>query len=147
MSAGGLTIRPFRIEDYDDLVKLWVSTGLPYKPKGRDSREKIDTEMQRGSAVFLVAEIGGQVVGAVFGTHDGRKGWINRLVVARDKQQSGIGALLVEAAEEKLQNLGIEIIACLINDDNPGSMTFFRKSGYTEHRDIIYFAKKQHPDV
>jgi ribosomal protein S18 acetylase RimI-like enzyme len=51
-------LRDFRIEDYDALVALWQATGLGYKPKGRDRREKIAEELERGCglAQLLITE-------------------------------------------------------------------------------------------
>lgn len=140
-------IRDLHAEDYDELVGLWQRARLIHKPHGRDTREKIGSELTEKTSVFRVAIEGDRLIGAVFGTHDGRKGWINRLVVDPVYQQRGIATKLLRDVERLLNDLGIEIIACLIDEDNPGSMEFFRKSGYIEHRDIIYFAKKKHPEV
>jgi len=140
-------IRAFHINDYQSVVDLWLEVGLPYKPGGRDAPERIAAEYTGDNAVFLVAEEESRIVGAVFGTHDGRKGWINRLVVALDYQRNGLGQKLIKAAEEVFNKLGIEIIACLIDAENAASMEFFSSCNYTKHSDIIYFAKKKHPEV
>jgi len=147
MNSSAVKIRALKFGDFNELIQLWKRAGLIHKPRGRDTAAKIQHELQEKTAVFLAAEIGKQMVGAVLGTHDGRKGWINRLVVDPDFQHKGIARQLVQAVEERLDSLGIEIVACLIDGDNLGSMEFFRECGYTEHRDIIYFAKKKHPDV
>ncbi len=96
---------------------------------------------------FLVAEDGegGPVVGTVFATHDGRKGWINRLAVDASLRRQGIGARLVREAERWLEGEGMVILACLIESDNEVSMAVFEQLGYTKHPEIIYFAKRRHP--
>ena len=146
-NLSNLVIRKFRIEDYDALIKLWNDAGLSHKPKGRDRRDKIEQELKRGNAIFLVAELDGKLVGSVFGTHDGRKGWINRLAVAPEFQRMGIAKKLIEEAEKRIYKLGIEIIACLIEDWNVKSMKVFEKSGYTKHPNILYLTKRKNPDV
>jgi len=83
-------IRELSIGDYDALVALWDESGLPYKPAGRDARGHIARELEGPSSIFLVAEVDGKLAGAVLGTHDGRKGWINRLSVA-PKQSTTVG--------------------------------------------------------
>ncbi len=142
-----LVIREFRMEDYDALIKLWNDAQLSYKPKGRDRRNKIEQELKRGNAIFLVAEINGKLAGSAFGTHDGRKGWINRLAVAPEFQKRGIARKLIAEVENRIYKLGIEIIACLIEDWNVKSMKVFEKSGYTKHPNILYFTKRKNPDV
>lgn len=111
-------IRSFRISDYDAVISLWKRARLSYKPAGRDTRARIARELDGPAAVFLVAEHQGEVVGTVFATHDGRKGWINRLTVAPRWRRRGIAARLVEEAERRLAERDIQIIACLIEDWN-----------------------------
>jgi ribosomal protein S18 acetylase RimI-like enzyme len=142
-----LHIRPLRISDYESVISLWKQAGLPFKPAGRDTRKRIARELESPNAVFLVAELEGEVIGSVFATHDGRKGWINRLTVAPRWRRRDIAARLVEEAERRLSDQGIQIIACLIEDRNADSKRFFEKIGYQRFDRISYFTKKEHPDV
>ena len=144
-----LKVREFRIEDYDRVMELWVEGGLPLKPQGRDSRENIARQVKRPNVLFLVAEEreGDRVIGTVMATYDGRKGWINRLAVDAALRKRGIGARLVREAERRLEALGMDILACLIEDDNAVSMAVFEKLGYKKHPEIIYFAKRKYPGV
>src|SRR5665647_1146101 len=91
----GVTIRDFQLQDYDDVVRLWMEAGLPFRPQGRDRLERVAAELLGGTAVFLLAEAEGKSVGVVLGTHDGRKAWINRLAVAPAFRRRGIARLLV----------------------------------------------------
>ncbi len=143
--AADVKIRRFRIEDYDALIALWDEARLSYRPKGRDRRDKIEKEIRHSNAVFLVAEANDKLVGSVFGTHDGRKGWINRVAVSPACRKQGIGARLVKEAEKRLEDLGIEIIACLIEDRNTVSRAVFERLGYKRHTDITYFSKRKCP--
>lgn len=36
-----VNIRKFSIKDYNKLIDLWIKTGLPFKPKGKDNQDKI----------------------------------------------------------------------------------------------------------
>ena len=141
------TIREMTVDDYDAVVSLWEAAKLPYRAKGRDQCEKIAREIEGPSSIFLVAEVGGEIVGAVLGTYDGRKGWINRLVVAPEHQRKGIGRALVSEVETRLDEIGIEIVACQVEDWNSESMVFLERIGYRHHDDIHYFTKRKHPDV
>lgn len=137
-----MEIRDLTREDYDELVSLWERGGLPYRPNGRDARERIARELKGDSAIFLAAESGGRLVGAVLGTHDGRKGWINRLVVAPERRREGIAAALVEAVTERLAARGIGIVTCLIEDWNATSAAFFESIGFVRHEDITYYSRR-----
>ena len=147
MKKTNVEIRKFLPDDYDTVLALWEECGLPYKPNGRDNREKILKEITKDTATFLVAISGEKFIGTVLATHDGRKGWINRLAVTPEFRHLGIAQQLVEEAEKSLYARGLEIIACLIEDYNQVSMSFFQKAGYVKHTDIFYFSKRQHADV
>ncbi len=142
-----IEIRELTIDDYEALVALWDETGLPYRPKGRDRREAVARELAQNSSVFLAAEEDGMLVGAVLGTQDGRKGWINRLAVRPSHRRRGIGRALVNALETRLQSMGIEIVGCLIEDWNESSMAFFARLGYVHHPDIAYYSKRRSPET
>ena len=114
---------------------------------GRDRRERIAREIEGSCSIFLAAEEDGRLVGTVLGTHDGRKGWVNRLAVLPSYRRRGIGRALVAELEARLLRAGIEIVTCLIEDWNDGSMAFFEGIGYVPHRDIVYYSKRQDPDV
>ena len=142
-----LSIREFTSDDYDTLIKVWQEAKLPYKPAGRDRKESIAEEIERANAVFLVGEINGEIVGSAFGTHDGRKGWINRVAVRPRYQRQGVAAKLVSEVERRLESMGIGIIACLIEDWNKESINFFEKIGYQSHKNIIYFTKRKESEI
>jgi ribosomal protein S18 acetylase RimI-like enzyme len=138
-----LVVREFRIEDYDAVIALWDGAQLPYRSKGRDSRHNINLEIKRGNDTFLVAEVNGRVVGSVLGTHDGRKGWINRLAVDAEFQRQNIARKLVAEVESRLSELGIEVIACLIEERNITSMHVFERLGYEKYPYIAYYSKRK----
>lgn len=142
-----MRVREMTAGDYDAVVDVWERAGLPYRPKGRDSRESIAHELSGQSAIFLLAEIDDRVVGTALCTHDGRKGWINRLAVVPEQQGKGIGAILIREAERRFTDLGIRIFACQILIENTGSQEFFSHQGYEPHDDVRYFSKRLDKDV
>ena len=142
-----IQIVTYREGDYEKLIELWERAGLPYKPKGRDSKEKIAIEMKRGVGRFLFAVTDHKYVGTVLVTHDGRKGWINRVAVLPEYRNKGIARLLVEAAEQWLDKQGIEIYACQVEDYNKTSFEVFKKLGYIPFEGIHYLTKRKYPEV
>ncbi len=62
-------------------------------------------------------------------------------------RKKGLGARLVGEAERWLESQGLDILACLIEDDNAVSMAVFERLGYKKHPEIIYFAKRKYPGV
>jgi ribosomal protein S18 acetylase RimI-like enzyme len=147
MTEGGMTIRKFRIEDYDRVIKLWQESELEHRPDGRDTRERIAAEMEKETAIFLVAEIDDEIVGTIFCTHDGRKGWLNRLSVLPSMQRRGIASYLIKEGERRLRELGIGVFSALIWRSNYPSRELFESEDYDLLEDALYFVKKDRPDI
>jgi len=144
MSIEIVELRP---TDFDRMVEIWEESGLSYRPKGRDRRRRVEKEMEGNCSIFLGARDGSKMVGVVLGTHDGRKGWINRLAVVPAWQGQGLGKRLVREVEQRLHVRGIEIVTCLIEEWNESSLRFFESLGYVEHREILYYSHRLSPDV
>ena len=142
-----ISVKEFHIDQYGELISLWETTGLTHRPKGRDSREEIERQIQLYNTKYLLAEVEGKVIGSIMATHDSRKGWINRVAVLPEYRKKGIAQMLIKEAEKWFDEEGILVAACLIEDWNDKSMNLFQKMGYTKLPDIKYFAKKKSPGV
>ena len=141
-----MILREYTADDYDKVLALWNEAKLPYKPKGRDSIEMIDSELQKRTSMFLVAEINGEIAGTILATHDGRRGWLNRLAVSVQYRHHNIARKLIHEAEHRINELGIDIIACLIEDWNTDSMKVMQKLGYLPSS-VKYFSKRKSIDT
>ncbi len=140
-----LPIRPARVDDYDGILAVWSAAGLSFRPGYRDSKEGFQRQLQRFGSMYLVATDGDRVVGVVFGSHDERKGWINRLAVLPQYRRRGLAAALVEACEAAIRADGIEIVAVLIESDNLPSCRLFENLGYRSDVPVRYYRKLSHP--
>jgi ribosomal protein S18 acetylase RimI-like enzyme len=141
------TIRPMKATDYTAACAVWTAAGLPVKASGRDTPANIARQLEQYPDTYLVAEIDTRIVGVVLGTHDGRKGWINRLAVHPDAQGHGIGRALVNACDAALRAHSITIVAALIEGENPASAAVFAATGFEELTPIRYFRKPDRPDA
>lgn len=141
-----MTLRRLTIADYDRLLTLWEKAGLPYRPKGRDSREAIAQQMESEKVIFLGLEED-KLVAAVVVSDDGRKGWLNRIAVDPGYRRRGLAKRLTIAGEEELEKKGIGIFAALVEEDNQASLNLLAKAGYTLRRDILYLRKIKSEDV
>jgi len=142
-----MLVRRLTIDDYDEIVKLWNRASLPYKPEGRDTRPAIASEMEANPDFFIGAYEGNKLIGTVIASYDLRKGWINRLAVDPTCRRKGIAKTLITEAEKALRKRGVRIICALIKDTNSSSIDLFKKCGYVEHHDIIYFSKRESEKV
>ncbi|MDP8226917.1 MAG: GNAT family N-acetyltransferase [Candidatus Celaenobacter polaris] len=142
-----ITIQEASQQDIDTILKIWQNAELTHKPNGRDRKENLQKQIKLPKVRIFIAEIDKKFVGTVMVTHDGRKGWLNRLAVLQNYRKKGIAQKLIVHSEKWLASQGLEIYATLIDDPNNPSMNLFIKAGYTKHDDIVYFTKKLHPEV
>jgi ribosomal protein S18 acetylase RimI-like enzyme len=140
-------IRPARDEDYKEIVSVWKASGLPFSPTGRESREAFAVQLQHFPTSYLVAEFGGRIIGVILGTHDRRKGWINRLAVVPEHRRRGVAGKLLASCEAAIHAQGIEIIGALIEPENEDSSVFFERSGYLNDVPARYYRKRQRRDI
>jgi N-acetylglutamate synthase len=138
---GEVSVRKLGPADIATIRAVWSEAGLHVAPQGRDSEEHIAQEMAQGSAHFLGAFVDGEMAGVVLATHDGRKGWVNRLAVRPKNRQGGIAKALVSASEELFKGLGLGLSCALIEDWNDPSLKLFEKEGYVFRKDIFYYRK------
>jgi ribosomal protein S18 acetylase RimI-like enzyme len=136
-----------RPEDYPAVRDLWQQAGLFFRPGGRDAEGAVLWQLQHFPKTYLVAERDGRLLGVVLGTHDGRKGWINRLAVHPDYRRRGLGRRLLHVCERALNAEGIEIIAALVERDNDESAAFFARAGYAADVPVHYFRKPSRSNV
>ena len=147
MNLSDLKIRDFEIEEYDILIELWEKAELPYRPLGRDSKENISKQLEQPNISFLFVEKEDKIIGSIIISHDGRKGWINRVAILPEYRNLGIASYLIDDAEKRFNKIGIKIVASLIEDWNLKSLKLFDKLGYIRHPDIIYFTKRESTEV
>lgn len=134
-------IRPATIEDYDALIRLWLAAGSDVEPTRRESRAAFARQLELFPDLYLVAFEGPRILGVVLGSHDGRKGWINRLAVHPDDQRRGVATALLRAADSAIRSQGITIVCALVEQDNAASAALFRTLGYADDVPVIYFRK------
>ena len=142
-----MEIQKLAPKDYDRIVKVWEKAGLPFRPAGRDSKNNLTIQLRSNRVIILGAIDENELIGVVMVTHDGRKGWINRLAVIPEYQHKGIASTLIEESEALLRKRGYEVYCVLIEKDRDTSEQLFSKFGYKEEKEIAYFTKRKRKDA
>ena len=140
-------LRRLEATDHAELLALWSVAGLACKPSGRDSRAEFERQLGLEQLAFFGLFENGRMIGSALGTHDGRKGWVNRVAVHPSHRRCGHGHRLIQACEQWLAASGIEIFACLIEGWNEASRQTVLAAGYQPFEGIGYFTKRLRPDV
>ncbi len=142
-----LSIRRATAEDYDQIVEVWLASELDFCPRGRDSKQAFCRQVEQFPDLYLVAADADQIVGVVLGSHDHRKGWINRLAVLPEYRRRGAARALVTACEAAIASHGIEIVAAFVYPSNAVSCAAFEELGYRTDVLVSYYRKLSQPDA
>ncbi len=133
-------LREMTIDDYEAVYALWKSTegiGL----SNADSKEGIKTFLERNPGLSYVALDGDQLVGAVLCGHDGRRGYIHHLAVAKTHRKRGIGRSLVNRCVFALMQMGIAKCHLFIFEDNQNAIEFWKKIGWSQRVELMMMSQ------
>jgi len=120
-------IRPFQQpEDFEPVIDLWDQSGPGVHLGRSDTFDEISKKLTRDPELFLVAEYMGEIIGAVVGGFDGRRGLVYHLAVSEMHRGQGIGKQLMSKVEDILREKGCLRSYLLITKDNP-AMEFYEK--------------------
>ena len=140
--AGAAPIRPARAEEAQQVLALWQEADAT--PSPTDSRDEVMKLLGEASAVLLVAETDGRLVGTVIGGWDGWRGNIYRLAVLPAYRRRGIARALVGEAERRLSRMGARRISALVESDHPWATDFWdslETSGYRHDERMRRYVK------
>ncbi len=137
-----VSLRTFAWSDYEAVIALWRATGLGITVS--DSRDGLALTLGHDAELFVVAEADGQLVGALLGTFDGRRGWLHHLAVAPQWQGQGIGRRLVAEVEARLRSRGCVKVNLHVEPDNAAVTGFYDRIGYAQH-EILFLEKWLRP--
>ncbi|MCX6027961.1 MAG: GNAT family N-acetyltransferase [Chloroflexi bacterium] len=136
------TLCDLTVADYAAILELWRHAGLPVRAEGRDAPEAFARQMASGIQRVIGLRDGERLVAVAVLTHDGRKGWINRLAVDPVYRRRGLAQTLIAEAERWFtEAVGLEIWAALLEAENHTSQALFDDLGY-RRGNIVYVSKR-----
>jgi phosphinothricin acetyltransferase len=141
-----ITISPFMIEAYDEVLTLWQQCegiGL----SNADSREKIRSYLERNPGMSFLAQTQGRLIGAVLAGHDGRRGYIYHLAVHPEWRRQGLGRQLVDQCLQALKIADIQKCHLFIFNDNTGGINFWESFGWEIRKNINIISRKFEADI
>jgi ribosomal protein S18 acetylase RimI-like enzyme len=133
------TIRPMTLNDYDAITQLMRDTpGISLRDA--DSRESTQRYLLRNPGLSFVAQDDSAICGCVMSGHDGRRGYLQHLLVLPAYRRQGIGRALVERCLTSLEAVGINKCHIDVLKTNPAGATHWVNQGWQLRRDIDRFS-------
>ena len=126
------TLRPYHPDDFETLFQI---DKVCYPPRIAYSRRELRAFLGDPGADCVIAEVESQIAGFIIAeaeTRPGRlpTGHIITIDVLETYRRSGIGSLLIRAAEERLAARGAKQIELETARDNDAAIAFWQKHGY-----------------
>jgi ribosomal protein S18 acetylase RimI-like enzyme len=128
-------IRTMTPADHDAVLALMRQTpGVSVRDA--DSREATVRYLERNPGLSFVCELDGQLIGCVMCGHDGRRGYLQHLLVLPAHRGRGIASALVAACLDALERLGIAKCHIDVLQTNDLAMAYWENRGWQRRTDI-----------
>ena len=135
-AEGAVEIRGFEPADIPAALVLWREAhGVVL----RDADEPVAVQryLQRNAGTSFVALFGARVIGTVLCGHDGRRGYLYHLAVARAYRGRGIARALAARALEALRHDGIDKCHLTVVAGNAEARAFWTATGWQLRTDVV----------
>lgn len=134
-----MLIRVMTINDYKQVAALWHSIeGFGIRSID-DSREGVELFLRRNPTTSVVAVESDRIVGAILCGHDGRRGCLYHVCVAKDHRKQGIGQEMVAFCMEALKKEKINKVSLIAFTSNAVGNAFWNSLGWTKREDLNYY--------
>lgn len=144
-------IRPLRANDIDVIMQLHRELGWnpAFKADGSTLRQRLEALTEEESALLLVAELGGRVMGYVHGEivtyllFAGREMLVSELFVRTESRGKGVGTALMAAIEaEAVKHKCFRISVLNSRERESYKRGFYPALGYEERAQTANFTKR-----
>jgi ribosomal protein S18 acetylase RimI-like enzyme len=132
-------IREMTINDYDDIIVMFRETpGISVREA--DSRAATETYLNRNPGLSFVATVDSKMIGCVMCGHDGRRGYLQHLVVQSEHRNQGIGEKLFMACVYALQKIEISKTHIFVFKTNNLANKFWADKGWELREDLNMYS-------
>ncbi len=124
--------------DYDAVYDLWIRTqGMGLRSLD-DSRDGIESFLNRNPNTNFVCKEADKIVGVMMSGHDGRRGYIYHASVDENYRNKRIASALLNQVIEALKEEGIHKVALVAFKTNTLGNSFWKSHGFVEREDLTY---------
>ncbi|MDH0897369.1 MULTISPECIES: GNAT family N-acetyltransferase [unclassified Pseudomonas] len=137
-----MQIRAILSSDHPRLLDLWRRTPS-IRLRAEDEYEPFCRYLARNPGLSLLVESDGAVVASLLVGHDGRRGYLQHLVVESSWRGQGLAGALLNEALARLAELGVSKSHVFVLGDAPEALAFWRsRPGWGERGDIEVFSTR-----
>ncbi|MDB5969286.1 MAG: family N-acetyltransferase [Hydrocarboniphaga sp.] len=110
------------------------------RQRDADSLPALERYLLRNPNLSVIAYMGRSLAGFVLSGHDGRRGYLNHLIVLPEFRRRGVATRLVESALDRLHKAGISKAHVDVLEENDVAQAFWSQAGWQQRDDIHRFS-------
>ncbi|RYD43185.1 MAG: GNAT family N-acetyltransferase [Verrucomicrobiaceae bacterium] len=143
-----MKISELTIDHYDEVMALFRQTpGVSVRDA--DSKDSTARYLERNPGLSFVAEENGEIIGCAMCGHDGRRGYLQHVVVYPPYRGRGIAHALVSRCLDGLEKVGILKVHIDVLVTNHVANAYWTRRGWARRDDIhrYSFNRSGNPDA
>jgi N-acetylglutamate synthase len=134
-----MNLRQMVPSDHTDLLTLFKATpGIALRDA--DSYEATEQYLERNPRLNFVIEDNKEIIACVMCGHDGRRGYLQHLIVKPDYRRMGLGEKLFTECLSSLRKIGIDKTHIFVFKENGIANSFWQSKGWTLREDINLYS-------
>jgi predicted N-acetyltransferase YhbS len=102
-----MKLRTIVTEDYPRLISFWKENYLITEV---DTEEHFSLFLDKNKDLSILAEDEGEILGTALGSYDGRRGYLQKVVISKKTRRQGIGKRIVQEVCQRLKKAGAVFI-------------------------------------
>ncbi len=120
-----IKFRDVTIDDFEKLADFWKQN---YRLDKTDDYQHFKTFLDKNPGLSVLAEDNGEIIGVSLASFDGRKGYVQKVTVRKDKRRQGLGTNLVLKTLARLKDIGALDIRVGCNEE---LTPFYERCGFS----------------
>lgn len=108
--------------------------------RGADSPDATARYLIRNPGLSFIAELDGRIVACALCGHDGRRGYLQHVIVHESHRGQGVAANLVERCVAGLEKLGILKTHIDVFTSNREAQRYWERRGWSRRDDIVRYS-------
>ena len=144
-----IRIRDMQVQDIPKVRNLWQSVNIELTYS--DKYEELERMIKHNPSLCLVLIKQGKdkksrkekeekeeedIIGAVLGGFDGRRGWIHHLAVNPIYQRKNYGNIIMHELLQRFKDMGVVKLKLEVFRSNSGVINFYKKLGWDHRTDL-----------
>ncbi|MGI6323745.1 MAG: GNAT family N-acetyltransferase [Bacteroidales bacterium] len=122
-------VRKYRQNDYDEIIDIWLATGMG-DSKRNDDKKTIQNTIDIGGCLLILEDINkARICGTSWMTFDGRRIHLHHFAILPEYQGKGLSKILLAESLKFVKNKGCQV-KLEVHRTNEKAINLYKKEGF-----------------